>query len=540
MKSINVFGVVLATALPASAYIRFNCATNLVEERADPIVDPLGVSGHVHKITGGNAFNMNKRMTYKDTQQSKCSSCLIKQDLSNYWTPKLYYHGENGSYTSVPMVGDSSADLNGGMVVYYQQRGPDTNNLTAFPEGFRMLAGDPFKRNFTDDFPGEAINFACLGSNKDETNNLPNYNCPDGLRAQVYFPSCWNGKDLDSDDHKSHMSYPASGSHDNGPCPASHPVQTISLFFEVLYDTNQFADQWYGDSQPFVFSNGDPTGYGFHGDFINGWDVPTLQAVTDQCNDLSAFGATDKAHCPPIDEVSNDEQTACKVPSQIDEPVRGLLKRLPGCNPIQEGPGYGKKAHCRWVKNEISSNTQVEDATFTDVTHEGWSYIGCANDSATARTLDGPTTMYSAGASDTMDVSQCLDFCKGYTYAGLEYGEQCYCSNTLPQASAPVAGLLGQCNMPCKGNATQFCGGNWALSTYKVCAGGSCKNDPPSYLGKRGEEVQQLEKRTFRLDDEIEYWFEEDEQPVLKGRSEVVIKGAAKFLERRALHDSVW
>ena len=179
-----------------------------------------------------------------------------------------------------------------------------------------MLAGDPSKRNFTGDFPAEAINFACLGAGKPETNSLPNYNCPGGLRAQVYFPSCSDGR-LDSKDHRSHMSYPASGSHDNGPCPASHPTQTISLFFEVLYATYLFADEWYDGKQPFVFANGDPTGYGFHGDFINGWDVNVLQQVTDHCNDPAAFGSTDKSACRFIDQFTNDEQMACKVPAQV-------------------------------------------------------------------------------------------------------------------------------------------------------------------------------------------------------------------------------
>jgi hypothetical protein len=132
-----------------------------------------------------------------------------------------------------------------------------------------MLAGDSDKRSDSGDFAAKAVSFACLGANKDETNGLPNYNCPGGLRAQIFFPSCWDGKNLDSDDHRSHMAYPASGSYNNGPCPSSHPVQLISLFFEVLYNTNQFKDQWYGSKQPFVFANGDSTGYGFHGDFVS-------------------------------------------------------------------------------------------------------------------------------------------------------------------------------------------------------------------------------------------------------------------------------
>ena len=124
-----------------------------------------------------------------------------------------------------------------------------------------MLAGDPTKRNFTSDREGLAINFACIGAGKSETNGIPNYGCPGGLRAQVFFPSCWNGRDLDSPDHKSHVSYPVRRPNE-GPCPADFPVHLISIFYEVLYDTPQFDSEWEGDQHPFVFSNGDPTGFG--------------------------------------------------------------------------------------------------------------------------------------------------------------------------------------------------------------------------------------------------------------------------------------
>lgn len=92
-------------------------------------------------------------------------------------------------------MGDPS-DTNGGMTVYYLQRRGDNASelLTAFPEGFRMLAGDPFKRNYTSDLAAQGISFTCLGANKPETNGIPNYPCPGGLRAQVFFPACWNGK----------------------------------------------------------------------------------------------------------------------------------------------------------------------------------------------------------------------------------------------------------------------------------------------------------------------------------------------------------
>ena len=44
--------------------------------------------------------------------------CPIKQDLSNYWTPALYYQAEDGTFESVPQSGDGGGTL-GGMNVYY-------------------------------------------------------------------------------------------------------------------------------------------------------------------------------------------------------------------------------------------------------------------------------------------------------------------------------------------------------------------------------------------------------------------------------------
>lgn len=130
-----------------------------------------------------------------------------------------------------------------------------------------MFAGDPSLRDYSGSIQQQAVNFSCLGSSQPETLGLPNYNCPDGLRAQIFFPSCWNGVDVDSPDHKSHIVYPTSAN--GGSCPPGFTHRTMSLFYEVVWDVNAFKDMWYGNSQPFVFSNGDPTGYGYHGDFVS-------------------------------------------------------------------------------------------------------------------------------------------------------------------------------------------------------------------------------------------------------------------------------
>jgi Domain of unknown function (DUF1996) len=61
----------------------------LVMGRMDPIVTPGGPSGHVHAVQGGNAFALT--MTDDQALSSTCTSSLVKNDKSNYWTPSLYF-----------------------------------------------------------------------------------------------------------------------------------------------------------------------------------------------------------------------------------------------------------------------------------------------------------------------------------------------------------------------------------------------------------------------------------------------------------------
>ncbi len=59
------------------------------------------------------------------------------------------------------------------------------------------------------------------------------------------------------------MSYPAVGDYNGGICPKSHPVAIFSVFYEFHFDVSP-----YSDIDRFAFANGDPTGYGYHGDYL--------------------------------------------------------------------------------------------------------------------------------------------------------------------------------------------------------------------------------------------------------------------------------
>jgi hypothetical protein len=42
--------------------------------------------------------------------------------VSNYWSPKLYFRAENGSFLDVPIIGDNEGGNLGGMAIYYCKR----------------------------------------------------------------------------------------------------------------------------------------------------------------------------------------------------------------------------------------------------------------------------------------------------------------------------------------------------------------------------------------------------------------------------------
>jgi hypothetical protein len=81
---------------------------------------------------------------------------------------------------------------------------------------------------------GDAANVNCGSPDGQE---LPSGFCDGGIRSVITFPTCWDGKNLDSPDHQAHLSYPESGTFDNGgPCPATHPVKVPQVMFEVMWD----------------------------------------------------------------------------------------------------------------------------------------------------------------------------------------------------------------------------------------------------------------------------------------------------------------
>lgn len=332
--------ITLALAPSVNAMLRFSCS-NLVTERLDPLVFPgVNPSPHVHQITGGNMFNTTMDPSINIADRATCTTCTFSEDFSNYWTAVLYFRGRDGSFRRVPQMSGQFLDgSNGGMTIYYIPPYDGQTRVTAFRPGFRMMLGDPSKRRRDETWDARQMSFRCHDANfggpnpapgvAPDTRELPNKPCLGGIRANIFFPTCWDGKNLDSADHKSHVAYPASGTFEtNGPCPASHPVKIPQLFYEIQWDTRQFNDRntWPTDgSQPFVYSMGDPTGYGQHADYVFGWKGDALQRAMD------AFCFV---NCPTLQSQSVQQANQCTVPRKTTEDIDGPLPALPGNNPV--------------------------------------------------------------------------------------------------------------------------------------------------------------------------------------------------------------
>ncbi|OWZ63616.1 hypothetical protein AYX14_06683 [Cryptococcus neoformans] len=102
----------------------------------------------------------------------------------------------------------------------------------------------------------------------------------------------------------------------------------------------------------------------------------------------------------------------------------------------------------------------IEKRATPATTVSGWSYIGCYKDNGNDRTLSA-----SKKIASTMTPSACVAYCSdlGYSYAGLEYYDECYCGNSIDSTKLDVD---TRCQFACKGDSSQACGGDTRLGVY--------------------------------------------------------------------------
>jgi hypothetical protein len=211
----------------------------------DPIVF-FGQPGaaHVHDFFGAvgvGAFSTPNQM------QSSPTTCANKGDTGAYWAPAL--------------VGpDGVAFQPTNVLAYYQT--PFGTPVRAFPFGLKMVAGVGPTQAWDPQFFG----FSC--SDQRPYAPLP-IDCGSGyLKLHIVFPSCWDGVNLDSPDHRAHMSYR---------CDAAHPIQLAKLAIHVQYRGLS------GGGGYHLAANADGSIPGPHADYVSTWQASVLEKIVATC-----------------------------------------------------------------------------------------------------------------------------------------------------------------------------------------------------------------------------------------------------------------
>jgi hypothetical protein len=157
---------------------------------------------------------------------------------------------------------------------------------------------------------------------------------------------------------------------DSGQCPPTHPIHLVSIFYEVYFYVAPF--NALTDGGRFVLANGDPTGYGLHGDFINGWDRSVLARAVETCTADSGV----IEDCPVFQNEGRFSTDADMNDCSATDPLPGdvildtTVPYLPGCVAVTEGPAPATAADLvpacsgRYRRSELESESDDAALTF--------------------------------------------------------------------------------------------------------------------------------------------------------------------------------
>ena len=216
----------------------------------DPIVYPgQTFVGHRHEFYGGN---INPNSTSEQLSSDPATTCAADgepSDRASYWHPTVLINGFRAPLTDFR--------------VYYTEGRKHNAEIQDLPRGLKMI--------------GDRHDWGC-GAMSGLSGQPSPPQCPstsDGLSFHVYLPSCWNGRDLDSSDHRSHMAYPLQRDADDArECPDSHPVPLPAVIYRGK------TGRWPAPSQVSLSSGAPNT---MHADYFDGWAGNRQTVLNDAC-----------------------------------------------------------------------------------------------------------------------------------------------------------------------------------------------------------------------------------------------------------------
>jgi hypothetical protein len=250
MPPVLLLALALAVVAPATARADgiFVAECAFSHRAADDPIVFHGVPGgsHSHDFFGNRSTHAAS--TVRSLRRSS-GNCVPADDRSGYWAPTLYRHGRPQTPAHVQ--------------VYYQDFFRH-GRVLPFPPGLRIVAGGPT----AEASQRGIVRWTCQDDHGPGAAEIPS--CGSRfVTLRIGFPDCWDGRRLDSRDHRSHMAYNSAGGFELGlqRCPASHPVVVPQLQLNIVYPMH--------DGDGVSLASG-PVGTA-HADFFNGWKPSVLR-----------------------------------------------------------------------------------------------------------------------------------------------------------------------------------------------------------------------------------------------------------------------
>ncbi len=228
----------------------------------DPIVHPRqpGAS-HLHNFfgaSGTDAFSTAASLRGGDT------SCEDRDDTAAYWAPAL-------------LDGDKAVRPDFLRAYYRAAIGVDARTVRVLPPGLELISGN--SHAMTGQWtPTRYAGWGC-GFRPKRLHRVPPTDCTvnSPVTLRLVFPDCWDGRNLASADHQSHVARSREGR-----CPPSHPVAILQVQVSIQYPIwkpTQVAPSTRAADLILASGGWQST----HGDLVNSWVQTRLEHQADLC-----------------------------------------------------------------------------------------------------------------------------------------------------------------------------------------------------------------------------------------------------------------
>ncbi|MFD9435981.1 DUF1996 domain-containing protein [Streptomyces sp. NPDC060002] len=259
---------------------------------SDNVIVAPGVTNGAHHFHDYVGNQSNDAFASDDDLANADTSCVDQGDKSTYYWPVLRL--QNGNQEQDAQKPGGGIEGNAGKIVTPKEVtltfvGNPRSQVTAMPRLLRVITGDA--KAFVNGTANANASWSCTGfEDRQLKDKYPL--CPSGsdVVRTFRFQSCWDGTNIDSANHRTHVAFAAA----DGTC-ANGFKAVPQLVQRIVYDVDAPSLQDGGRTTPLFAVDSFPEQLHKpvtdHGDFINVFDEGLMREMVDCINDGRTCGA---------------------------------------------------------------------------------------------------------------------------------------------------------------------------------------------------------------------------------------------------------